>query len=298
MGSEMCIRDRHLTTMQEMMVGTITYSGVVNEAQDNLNKEIQVEQEELIREQNKVSDQVSSVMNYAAAAQGMTAGNSRFTGLSANNKQGERYQKPPPSDEDKAKKRIRQAIKKAEKATLLHGLDMGDVPTMNKETLSRKVTIDLHKKGKMGASAAGYTSAEVENMTDDMLTCASLDFMGTSTQKYDNRYKKDDPNIGKFCTMPVKMIFKGKQERIMAEQHLRKLCKVKCSTPYPKGLRAMIGAMIVEAKAKKTDCFILAKVNLESLTVSTHASENNKWVDVGITKDIPLNLLDLSLIHI
>jgi hypothetical protein len=280
------------TTMKDMVVGAVNYSRVVNEAQDNLNKELRVEQEELVREQNKVSDQVSSVMSYAAAAQGMTAGNSRFTGLSANYKQGDRYQKPPPTEEDKAKKRIRQAIKKAEKATLLHGLDMGDVPTMNKETLSRKVTIDLHKKGKTGAQAAGYSNKEMEDMTDDMLTCASLDFMGTSTQKYENRYKKDDPNIGKFCTMPVKMIFKGKQERIMAEQHLRKLCKVKCSTPYPKGLRAMISAMIVEAKAKKANCFILAKVNMESLTVSTHASENNKWVDVGITKDIPLTLLD------
>jgi len=38
--------------------------------------------------------------------------------------------------------------------------------------------------------------------------------------------------------------------------------------------------------------YLNTKVNLESLTVSTHASENNKWVDVGITKDIPLNLLD------
>jgi len=54
----------------------------------------------------------------------------------------------------------------------------------------------------------------------------------------------------------------------------------------------MISAMIVEAKAKKANCFILAKVNMESLTVSTHASENNKWVDVGIVKDIPLTLLD------
>jgi len=279
-------------TISEMVIGSINYSKEVSKEQETLTKELRDEQEGLIREQNKVSDQVSSVMSYAAAAQGMKAGNGRFTGLSANNKHGDRYQKPPPSEEDKAKKRIRQAIKKAEKATLLHGLDMGDVPTMNKETLSRKVTIDLHKKGKMGASAAGYTSAEVENMTDDMLTCASLDFMGTSTQKYDNRYKKDDPNNGKFCTMPVKMLFKGKQERIQAEQHLRKLCKVKCSTPYPKGLRAMISAMIVEAKAKKANCFILAKVNMESLTVSTHASENNKWVDVGIVKDIPLTLLD------
>ena len=150
-------------SLTEMVIGSVRYSTEVSKEQESLSKELRDEQEELIKEQNKVSDQVSSVMSYAAAAQGGKAGNGRFTGSSTNNRQGDRYQKPPPTEEDKAKKRIRQAIKKAEKATLLHGLDMGDVPTMNKETLLQKVTIDLHKKGKMGASAAGYTSAEVEN---------------------------------------------------------------------------------------------------------------------------------------
>ena len=156
------------------------------------------------------------------------------------------------------------------------GLDMGDVPTMNKDTLARKVTIDLHRKAKAGAAAAGYAESQVETMTDDVLTCAGLDFLGSSTQKYDNKHKKDDPLNGKFCTIPVKMIFKGKQERIQAEQHLRKVCKVKCSTPYPKRLRAMMSDLIAEAKQKRKDCFILVKVNVENLTINALASVNNR----------------------
>jgi len=171
------------------------------------------------KEQDKVIDQVKEVgtrvMNYAEAA---------------GSKQGEHQQgrqgKSPPSEEDRCKRRIRQAINKAERASLLFGLDMGDVPTMNKETLARKVTIDLHKKGKTGAQDAGYDQKQVESMTDDMLSCAGLDFLGSSTRKYDNKFKTDDPNNGKFCTIPVKMIFKTKKERIQAEQHLRKVCKV------------------------------------------------------------------------
>jgi len=83
-------------TLTDMVIGSVNFSREVNEEQENQNRELRVEQEELIREQHKVSDQVSSVMSYAAAAQGGKAGNGRFTGPSTNNKQGYRYQKPPP----------------------------------------------------------------------------------------------------------------------------------------------------------------------------------------------------------
>jgi hypothetical protein len=125
-----------------------------------------------------------------------------------------------------------------------------------------------------------------------MLTCASLDFMGSGTKLYKNKFNDNDSNNGKFCTMPVKMMFKDKKERILAEQHLRKVCKVKCSTPYPKGLRTMITNLIAEAKKVKQGHFILAKVNVEKLTVSALASENNSWTDLNLTKEIPLNILD------
>jgi hypothetical protein len=222
-------------------------------------------------------------MNYAEATL-----NRGGTNHSNSNKQ----VRSPPSEEDKNRKKIRQAINKAEKASLLIGMDLGDVPTMNKDTLARKVTIDLHKKGKLGAAGAGFDQKQVESMADDLLTCTGLDFLGSKTQTYNNKFKKDDPNNGKYCSMPVKMLFKSKKERIEGEQFLRKVCKVKCSTPYPKKLRMLINDLISEAKGKKKDCFILAKVNVENLTVSAHASENNKWIDLELTKDIPLDILD------
>ncbi|MFN9939672.1 MAG: hypothetical protein ACK56I_09370, partial [bacterium] len=64
------------------------------------------------------------------------------------------------------------------------------------------------------------------------------------------------------------------------------------STPYPKGLRTLISSLIEEAKRVKQGHFILAKVNVEKLTVSALASENNSWTDLNITRDIPLNILD------
>ena len=233
------------------------------------------------KEQKKVSSQVTEVKNqvldYAGAA-------------NRGNVQSTKPTKSPPSEEDRNKKRVRQAINKAEKATLLFGLDLGDVPTMNKETLARKVTINLHKRGKIGGKDAGYTEKQVESMTDDMLSCAGLDFLGNSTKKYENRY--DDENSGKFCSLPVKMIFKGKKDRIQAEQHLRKLCKIKVSTPYPKKLRIMMADLVKEAKAKRNGCFILTKVSTDNLTISAHASVDGKWEDLNLYKDIPLNILD------
>ncbi len=53
--------------------------------------------------------------------------------------------KSPPSeaDVDKSRKRIMQANNKAEKSTLLFGVDIGEVPTINKEMLARKLTLDI-----------------------------------------------------------------------------------------------------------------------------------------------------------
>jgi hypothetical protein len=261
---------KHLITNQEWITSTVVDSR-------KLANQVSKDQEKVTSKVNKVVD---NVMSYAGAAHGLAAGSSG------------KVSKPPPSEEDKSKKRIRQAISKAEKSSLLFGMDLGEVPTINKETLARKLTIDLHRKAKKGAGEANYTEKQVEEMTDDMLTCASLDFLGSGTKLYANKFNDKDPNIGKFCTMPVKMMFKDKKERILAEQHLRKVCSVKCSTPYPKGLRTLISGLISDAKKVRPGHFILAKVNSETLTVSAQASENNRWVDLNISKPIPLNILD------
>jgi hypothetical protein len=183
---------KHLITNQEWITSAVVDSRKITE--------------KVSKEQVKVNKAVDNVMSYAGAAQGGS--------------QAKKVSKPPPSEEDKNKKRIRQAINKAEKSSILFGINMGDVPTINKETLARKLTIDLHRKAKEGNKEKKYSEKQVEEMTDDLLTCASLDFLGSGTKLYKNKFNDDDTNNGKFCTMPVKMLFKDKKERILAEQHL------------------------------------------------------------------------------
>jgi hypothetical protein len=127
---------------------------------------------------------------------------------------------------------------------------MGPVPIINKETLTRKVTLALHENAARSEQVSNSTisRAEAKEMVDDMLTVASLDFLGNGSSKFKNVKSPEDPRIRKMCTLPVKLIFKGKDDRIFAEQTLRKVCKVRCSTPYPKKLRKLVKDLIDEGK--------------------------------------------------
>jgi hypothetical protein len=92
---------------------------------------------------------------------------------------------------------------------------------------------------------------------DDILTCAHLDFLENGgSKKYYNKAKPNDPKNGKFCTVPTKLTFRTKEERTKAEQTLRKFGKIKCSIPYPKKLRTIIGDVVKKGKELKPNCYI------------------------------------------
>jgi hypothetical protein len=207
--------------------------------------------------------------------------------------------KKTPTNEEIQIRRVRQAIHKAEKSTVIFDLDMGTVPIINKETLARKVTIALHDKAAKceQVRSGDITEADAEEIVDDLLTCTSLDFLANGSTRYRNDKRPDDPRIGKMCTLPVKMIFKGRDERMLAEQTLRKVCQARCSTPYPKNLRTMIGKLVDEGKQVKPGHFIRIKVHADTLKLEAHASVDRKWVDLKISKDIPLDILDSTEIR-
>jgi hypothetical protein len=105
---------------------------------------------------------------------------------------------------------------------------------------------------------------DTEEIVDD-LTCASLDFLGNGSSKHRKDKRPDDPRICKMCTLLVEMIFNGKGEAILAEQTLRKIFKVRCSTPYPKRLRTMIRDLVDEGKAAKHRHFVHVCVHSDTL---------------------------------
>jgi hypothetical protein len=207
--------------------------------------------------------------------------------------------KKTPTSEEIQTRRVRQAIHKAEKSTVVFDLDMGTVPIINKDTLARKVTIALHDKAAKCEQVRNgdITEADAEEIVDDLLTCTSLDFLANGSTRYRKDKHPDDPRIGKMCTLPVKMLFKGRDERILAEQTLRRVCQARCSTPYPKNLRTMIGKLVDEGKQIKPGHFIRIKVHADTLRLEAHASVDRKWVDLKISKDIPLDILDSTEIR-
>ena len=198
------------------------------------------------------------------------------------------------TSEELAKKRLKQSIRDAEKRSVLFNLDLGPVPTMNKETLSRKVTMALSDKAKGGAH--DYNIDDAEETIDDVLSCSKLEFLGSNSRKFHNNKKPSDSRNGKFCTLPVRMDFKDKETRIQAEISLRKICKVSCSTPYPKTLRKLLDSLVKEGKTIAPDLYIRTRVNVEKLTIDVHARDKDIWRDLGLSRQIPLDILDYASI--
>ena len=127
----------------------------------------------------------------------------------------------PLSQEEIAKKRIKQSLCDAEKWTMIFNLDLGPVPTINKETLARKVTIALSDKAKEGDH--DYNINGAEDTIYDVLSCSKLEYLGSNSRKFHNTCKPTDSQNGKFCTLPVCLDFKDKETRIQAEISLRKI---------------------------------------------------------------------------
>jgi hypothetical protein len=136
------------------------------------------------------------------------------TGNGAATISGETRQKvkaPQPAQVDPkvaAERKVKQAIREAEKKTLLFNIDIGKVPTLNKDTLSRKVTLALGEKATSGNH--DYDIKDAEDAIDDILSCVKLDFLGTTSKKFYNKKNPQDPRNDSFCTMPVRFEFKDK----------------------------------------------------------------------------------------
>jgi hypothetical protein len=202
--------------------------------------------------------------------------------------------KPPPAPVDPkviGERKVRQAIREAEKKTIIFNLDMGKVPVMNKDTLSRKVTLALGEKASGGEH--DYDIRDAEDAIDDILSCSKLEFLGATSKKFYNKKNPNDARNDTFCTIPVRFEFKDKETRFQAEKTLRKVCKVSCAIPYPKKLRTMMDALLTEGKKQYPNSYIRTKVNVDDLTIEAHAKVGDNWIDLGMKTTIPHNICDI-----
>ena len=192
-------------------------------------------------------------------------------------------------------RRFKEAVKDAEKSTLVFNLNMGNVPIMNKETISKKATLALTSMAaKVEGKFSSTPSQESVAAIDDILSVTTgMSFFGNATKTYTNPRDKES---GAFCTLPVKYEFKDKDTKIRAETILRSRCKVSCTTPYPVILRDCIKKVIDHVKTNFPGEYVRVNVDAGnlSLSVARRANKDTEWTYCKEDVRLPKEVLNVS----
>jgi len=190
-------------------------------------------------------------------------------------------------EEDPRKRGFAQAVKDAEKATLIFNTDMGRVPIMNTQTMNRKFSLALKD---MAAVAEGNVNGEprfdtVTQLDDTLSMVKHMDFFGKTTRKVKDK---------EFFTVPVKLTYKDRDTRIAAETNLRKLCKVSCTVPYHSTLRDEMRKVVDRLKDKYNGCWVQARPDAENMCLRISYREGEVWRNDVETVPLPDSVLDTS----
>jgi hypothetical protein len=169
-----------------------------------------------------------------------------------------------PSEDPKVKK-FKEAVKEAEKSTLIFGLDLGKIPIINQDTMSTKVTKALTvKAAKCDGSNGSVPKNDTVLALDDVLSIVqNVKFYGKTTKTYKN---PKDPMSGSYCTIPVRYDFLDKESRAYAETVLKEKCKVQCSVPYPAVLREASKQIVEQVKNTNPNHFVKVNIDTSSMT--------------------------------
>jgi hypothetical protein len=192
-------------------------------------------------------------------------------------------------------------VKEAEKSTLIFNLNMGTVPLMNRDTMSTKATMALTEMAAKVENAKGkIPSADTRTALDDVLSVATgMQFYGRKTKSFS---RKNDPDSGAYCTIPIRYDFENKEDRIEAETVLRDKCKIQCSTPYPTILRAAIKQVLDRVKKDNPNHYVRVAVDTGNmllkiakrpmLDLGKNSNQKKVWSNVGTVR-IPEEALDV-----
>jgi hypothetical protein len=207
----------------------------------------------------------------------------------------------PETGEEKKLREFREAIFDAEKSTLIFNLDMGRIPVMNKETMSKRATMALSA---MAAKVENperpntVPSADSVEAVDDVLSMVdNMELYGNETKTYKH---PSDKLSGAFCTVPVRYEFSTPAVKYRAEKVLRTVCGAQCTTPYPLGVRECIKQIVAVVKNRYPDNFVRVTVDTKNMVFKVARkppkdAPNPKWQYHDEHVPIPAMALDLKL---
>jgi hypothetical protein len=204
-------------------------------------------------------------------------------------------------EEDPAITRFKEAVEKAESSTLIFNLNLGKVPIMNVETMSKNATLALTAMAAEVENRPGSipTDDTVTGIDDILSVAQNIEFYGKKTKSYTN---PKDNKSGSFCTVPVKYEFSDRETRIEAETFLRQKCGVNCATPYPVILRECIKQCIDKVKSDYPDNQVKVAVDTKRFCLrvarrcTVEGSENygKKWNSYEKVIPLPKEVLNVE----
>jgi hypothetical protein len=141
---------------------------------------------------------------------------------------------PAPPKPAAGSKELREAFAVADRTAILFDVNLGPDSVGNRPSLSRSLAAGIRAAALTAAEATGKDMAEAVRRAGDALSCAGdVAFLGQASKPYKNNRDSQDPKTGTFCTMPVKLEFEDKQQRIYFEQTMRDNCKLRASISLP-----------------------------------------------------------------
>jgi hypothetical protein len=142
-------------------------------------------------------------------------------------------------EEVKGEKELREALERADKESVLFDADLGPNPIMSKKTLLPALTAGIKSRAESVANEKNEDISEAIRLAGDALDCVNeVEFLGMSSKKFQNRFDENDPKNGTFCTMPVKLTFEDRVDRINFERTIKSQCNLRSVMSLPKNMRA------------------------------------------------------------
>jgi hypothetical protein len=202
----------------------------------------------------------------------------------------------PQQKKDPKLQAFQDAVKHAERSTLIFNLNLGSKKTLNEKTILSNATLALSNAAAEveGREGRGPSKESISALDDVMSVTQNVVLYGKVTRPFENKKNPQDPKNKSFFTLPIRYEFKDRETRLEAETILRDTCKIDCTTPYPANLRSCIRQTIDHFRKDYPEDYIKVTVDTQDLTLRVSRKvKGDGWYNHKEPIPIPELALDI-----
>lgn len=184
---------------------------------------------------------------------------------------------------------LREAFALADRTAILFDLDMGPAPVGNRQSLSRSLAAGIRAAALSAAGDSETDQIEAVRAAGDALSCAGdVAYLGQASRSFSNPRNQSDPKNGTYCTIPVKLEFEDRQQRIYFEQTMRKI-NLRASQSLPPFLQKERTAFDAALREKYPESMIMIRPDPDRavLTAFRKQEKTDRWTQCSDVWSVP-----------